>query len=91
MSRISKERRHNLPSKGWPENFPRLADYEAGLEEGFIDAAELTDSGVPDDTKSVIRVRLKVAPRLDEFPYFLGYALGHELFAVYLRAGRSKR
>lgn len=65
------------------ERFPKLLDHQLGLEEGFIDAAELIDSSVPDETKAIIRMRLRVAPKLNGFPYFLGYALGHELFAIF--------
>lgn len=73
------------------EKLPEFLDYSLGVEEGFIDAAELLDSGTPDDTKSVIRVRLRVAPKLDGFPYFLGYALGHEMLTIYRTAGECRK
>lgn len=74
----------SLPLK---ERFSKVYDYQLGSQDGFIDAAELLDSSVPDEEKSAIRLRLRVAPKLDGFPYFVGYALGHELFKLYLAVG----
>jgi hypothetical protein len=66
------------------EKFPKLLDAQLGVEEGFIDAAELIDASVPDEIKAAIRIRLGIAPKLDGFPYFSGYAIGHELFTLCL-------
>lgn len=69
------------------EKFPKVYDYQLGTQDGFIDAAELSDSSVPNEEKSGIRLRLRIAPKLDGFPYFVGYTLGHELFQLHLLAG----
>lgn len=69
---------------------PKLLDPQLGIEEGFIDAAELIDPSVPDEIKVVSRMKLKVAPGLDGFPYFCGYRLGHELFALYASTASKK-
>lgn len=73
------------------EEFPKLFDPQLGIEEGFIDAAELIDASVPDEIKAVIRIRLRIAPKLGGFPYFSGYAIGHELFAIYLGTSAEGR